>query len=286
MKHSHGFALVPTAVAGLAVALLFPTVSRAQNGTNPNYVPEVEQQKTTNQQLEQRSLEKTQNQVPKVDPQEEVAYKAFYDSNPQDSDTRIKLGEAFVQKYPTSRYVEAVYAGLTHAYYAKQDWKNFYASGDKALALNPDDPAVLVIIGWVIPHTVNPSDPNASNDLEKSEKYEKHAIEVIGLMAKPASMTDEQFSQTKATLLAQAHSGLGLAYFRRQRSEDSAKELQQATQGAGTPDPTDFYVLGLDLQSLNRFSEAADAFNRCGQIPGALQDRCKQQAEAAKKQAR
>src|SRR5215467_11629279 len=134
MKHSRGFVRVPTAVAGLAVALLFPTTSRAQNGTNPNYVPEVEQQKTTNQQLEQRSLEKTQNQAPKVDPQEEAAYKAFYDSNPQDPDTRIKLGEAFVQKYPTSRYAEAVYTGLTHAYYAKQDWKNFYASGDKALA--------------------------------------------------------------------------------------------------------------------------------------------------------
>jgi len=37
---------------------------------------------------------------------------------------------------------------------------------------------------------------------------------------------------------------------------------------------------------LSRFNEAADAFNRCGQIPSALQDRCKQQAEAAKKQAR
>jgi len=64
------------------------------------------------------------------------------------------------------------------------------------------------------------------------------------------------------------------------------KELQQATQSASPPDPTDFFVLGLDLQSLNRFGEAADAFNRCGQIPGALQDRCKQSAEAAKKQAR
>jgi hypothetical protein len=36
---------------------------------------------------------------------------------------------------------------------------------------------------------------------------------------------------------------------------------------------------------LNRNAEAADAFNRCGQIPGGLQDRCKQSAEAVKKQA-
>jgi len=143
-----------------------------------------------------------------------------------------------------------------------------------------------VIIGWVIPHSLNPNDPNASSDLAKAEKYEKHAIEVIGAMPKPANLTDEQFSQTKAMLLSQAHSGLGLVYFRRQQSEDSAKELQQATQSSASPDPTDLFVLGLDLQNLNRYGEAADAFNRCGQIPGALQDRCKQSADAAKKQAR
>ena len=168
----------------------------------------------------------------------------------------------------------------------KQDWKNFYTSGDKALALNPDDPSVLVIIGWVIPHTLSPNDPNASNDLDRSEKYEKHAIDVIGKMAKPANVADERFAQTKTELLSQAHSALGLDYFRRQQYEDSVKELRQATQSETTPDPTDYFILGLDLQSLNHFSEAADAFNRCAQIPGALQDRCKQSGEAAKKQAR
>jgi len=282
MKSSLKSGRIP-ALAILVVALVFATIARGQ-GTNPNLVPELEKKQETNQQLEQRSL----NQTPaaKPDPQEEAAYKAFYDSNPQDADTRIKLGEAFVQKYPMSHYNESVYAGLTHAYYMKQDWKNFYASGDKALALSPDDVTVLVIIGWVIPHSLNPNDPNASSDLAKAEKYEKHAIEVIGALPKPANMTDEQFSQTKAQLLSQAHSGLGLVYFRRQQSEDSAKELQQATQSAATPDPTDLFVLGLDLQNLNRFGEAADAFDRCGQIPGALQDRCKQSADAAKKQAR
>ncbi len=271
------------ALAMFAVAFVFATSARGQ-GTNPNLVPELQQKQQTNQQLEQRAL----NQAPaaKPDPQEEAAYKAFYDSNPQDADTKINLGEAFVQKYPMSHYNESVYAGLTHAYYMKQDWKNFYASGDKALALNPDDVAVLVIIGWVIPHSSNPNDPNASSDLAKAEKYEKHAIEVIGALPKPPNMTDEQFSQSKAQLLSQAHSGLGLVYFRRQQSEDSAKELQQATQSSTAPDPTDLFVLGLDLQNLNRFGEAADAFNRCGQIPGALQDRCKQSADAAKKQAR
>ena len=39
-------------------------------------------------------------EAPKVDPEEEKAYKAFYDANtPAQADARIKLGEDFVAKY-------------------------------------------------------------------------------------------------------------------------------------------------------------------------------------------
>jgi tetratricopeptide (TPR) repeat protein len=223
--------------------------------------------------------------APKVDPAEEAAYKAFFDAGNGAPDNRIQLGNDFLQKYPTSRYNESVYAGLVQAYYQKQDWKNFYGDGDKALALYPDDVTVLTIIGWVIPHVFNPEDPDASKNLDKAERYEKHAIEVIGAMPKPASLSDDQFAQSKAAVLSEAHSGLGLVYFRRQQSAESVSELQQATQAAQSPDQTDFYVLGLDLQKLNRWPEAADAFNRCSQIMGGLQDRCKQNADAARKQA-
>ena len=221
----------------------------------------------------------------KVDPAEEAAYKAFFDAGTGAPDNRIQLGNDFLQKYPTSRYDESVYSGLVQAYYQKQDWKNFYADGDKALALYPDDVTVLTIIGWVIPHVFNPEDSDALKNLDKAERYEKHAIEIVGAMPKPASLSDDQFAQSKAAVLSEAHSGLGLVYFRRQQSAESVSELQQATQAAASPDQTDFYVLGLDLQKLNRWPEAAEAFNRCSQIMGGLQDRCKQSADAARKQA-
>ena len=266
--------------------LAFAAVSGAQ-GTNPNLVPSQEQQQDQNQQLKMRQLSQAPVAAPaKADPAEESAYKEFYLSSPQDLEKRIRLGEAFVQKYPTSRYAESVYAALTRTYSAKQDWKNFYARADKALSLNPDDAAVLVIVGWMIPHEYNPESADAAKNLDEAERYEKHAMEIIPRMPKPANITDDQFAQSKSDLLAEAHSGLGLVYFRRQDSEDSVKELQQAMQLAASPDPADLFVLGLGLQSLNRFADAADAFNRCGQVPSALQDRCKQSADASKKQAK
>jgi tetratricopeptide (TPR) repeat protein len=225
-------------------------------------------------------------EAPKIDPEEEKAYKTFYDANaPQQADVRINLGQQFVAKYPQSKYVEPVYARLVQDYLDKQQFDKMYDASDKALALNPDDVTVLVITGWVIPHNYNPDDPNAEKRLNQAEANEKHVLDVLAKLPKPANLTDEQFAKTKDQALSQAHSGLGLVYFRRQDYANSITELQAGEKIAATPDPTDFYVMGVELQSLKRFSEAADAYQKCAQIPGPLADRCKQRTDEAKKQA-
>jgi hypothetical protein len=77
---------------------------------------------------------------------------------------------------------------------------------------------------------------------------------------------------------------LGLVYFRREDYAHSASELVQSTQNNASPDPTDLFVLGIDLQNLNRFSEAVDVFDRCAQLAGNMQDQCKQNFDLAKRQ--
>ena len=62
------------------------------------------------------------------------------------------------------------------------------------------------------------------------------------------------------------------------------KELQQATQGVAFPDPTDLYALGFGLEQLSRYSEAAEAYDRCSAAPGVLQARCTDSAARAKSQ--
>jgi tetratricopeptide (TPR) repeat protein len=241
---------------------------------------------TDMQQTELHELTDVQRQPGvKIDPKEQAAYDAFYHVNSENLDKKIQLGDAFLAKYPSSVFDEAVDAGLVTAYFQKQDWKNFYSAADKALALKPDDVDVLATEGWVIPHFYNPHDDNADEQLDKAETLEKHAIEVLATMPKPASLSDAQFAASKAQKAMQAHSALGLVYFRREDYAHSAAELQQAIEGNASPDQTDLYVLGIDDQNLNRFREAADIFARCAQALGNLTDRCKESAEGAKPQA-
>lgn len=275
-----GIGIVAAIVA--AVLAVAPR-SSAQSGQPAQQQPQAQQPAKPGAQAPPAQ----QAEAPKKDPEEEKAYAAFFAVNAQDSDKLIQLGEQFLQKYPASSYRQSVYSRLTSAYYNKQppQLDKMYASADKALELNPDDVTVLVLVGWVIPHISNPNDLDAERRLNKAEGYEKHALEVLSTLPKPTNLADDQFAKTKAAAILQAHEGLGLVYFRQQKFAESAAELQVAEKSDPHPDATDFYVTGIDFQQLKRYADAADAFQKCGQIAGGLQDRCKQNADAAKKQA-
>jgi tetratricopeptide (TPR) repeat protein len=217
------------------------------------------------------------------DPKEEAAYQAFYKAD--EDAKKIKLGNAFLAKYPGDRYSEAVYEELAQAYYNRKDLANFYTYSDKGLSLFPDDVHLLALTGWVIPRAFTPDEPDGDKKLYKAETCERHALDVMGTMTKPDVFTAQQFAQFKTGEAAVAHSGLGLVYFRREKYDESAKELQIAIPGEANPDQTDLFILGADLENLSRFKEAEDAFGRCAQIAGMMQDKCKQYATVAEKNA-
>ncbi|MGH9686448.1 MAG: hypothetical protein ACRD5K_05075 [Candidatus Acidiferrales bacterium] len=283
MRETFRLLQVCTLMAALAVGMAFTARSSAQ-GTDPNMVPVQQQQHQDDQAMKERTLSGQKgSEAPKVDPKESKAYKAFYDASPQDPDKRIQLGEDFVKQYPSGPYTESVYAGLVQAYYVKQDWKDMYDAADKALAIKPDDVDVLVIVGWVIPHVYKRDDPDGSKQLDKAQAYETKAIQDLNTLPKPADMTDQQFTAAKSDKLAEAHSGLGLVYFRRQEFEKAATELNLATTGTSHPDPTDYFALGAALQNTQKYNQAADAYDHCAQLQSSLQSQCKQSAAAARK---
>ena len=275
---------VKSAIRGLAIVLAclpLATATHAQMSRSGSQQASPVTSGTDSMQTELHMLTDVQRQG--VDRKEENAYKAFYNQR-DELDKKIQLGQAFLQKYPKSPLAEAVDAELVNAYVAKQDWKDVYASADSALGLKPDDVDVLTTVGWVIPHVYQPDDPDAPAELNKAETYEKHAIQVMATMPKPSHLSDAQFATAKAQKASQAHSALGLVYYRREDFANSAKELEQAMQGNPNPDATDLYVFGMDLQNLKRYGAAADAFNRCAQAAGALEDACKQNADVAKRE--
>jgi tetratricopeptide (TPR) repeat protein len=265
-----------------SVVLAFAVSSHAQvlgNGISGGTAPG-DARSVDSQEADMRALVDAQRQTSQ-DPKETAAYKEFYKAN--EPAKKIQLGTSFLHKYPKSYLDEPVEVGLLDAYYSNKDWKDVYAAADGALALKPNDVYVLTTVGWLIPHVYNPDDPDAAKLLTTAEQYSKYAIDVIPKMEKPSNTNDKQFEAMKDQYTHKAHSALGLVYFRRNYFDLSAKELQQAISGLPNPDETDLFVLGVDLDNLKRYAEAADAYDRCVQAGGPFVDHCKQSASDSRK---
>jgi tetratricopeptide (TPR) repeat protein len=250
----------------MAVGLL-PKICQAQQSAGPNLMV------SGNEMAEREDLS---NMDALGDKDEIAAYKNF--EKEQTTAKKIQLGNNFLKKYPKSKLTENVDVGMMNAYDAQQDFKDMYLFADNALALQPNDVDALTMVGWTIPHVYTPNDSDADQELDKAEKYSKHALEVLSTIKKPASMKDDQFEAAKSKREFRAHSALGLVYFRREDYDNSAKELALATKGNPVQDATDLYVLGADLQNLNRYGEASEAFKQCSGMAGPLQSQCSQLA--------
>src|SRR6266481_10014718 len=70
-----------------------------------------------------------------VNAEEDTAYKVFIAVIPNDAAKKIELGEAFILKYPESRYRSPVYGALTYAYVQVGNMQKMQEVGEKEIAL-------------------------------------------------------------------------------------------------------------------------------------------------------
>ena len=222
---------------------------------------------------------------PPVNAEEDAAFKEFEAVPISDVKQKIQRGEAFLQKYPETRYKPGVYAPLVFAYLQDGQVQKMEEYGEKEIALMPNDVSTLALMAQTLPRRINSTttQAEAAQLLAKAEQYSKQAIEIAPTLPKPANMTDEAFAAAKNQDLAMAHSGLGLVYIRRGKNAEAITELAEAVKVDPNPDPVNYYLLGMANKSTSHFDDAVNAFNKCAAMPGQMQAVCKAQADDAKK---
>ncbi|HXR32087.1 MAG TPA: hypothetical protein VN830_00150 [Verrucomicrobiae bacterium] len=222
---------------------------------------------------------------PPVSAEEDAAIKAFRGAPMTDVAKKNQMGEDFVQKYPQSRYRGEVYIWLVKGYQGTGDVDKMEVAGEKALAIQPDDSTTLAIMGWMLPRAISPSMSVAERErrLAKAEQYSKKSLELIPTLQKPASLTDEQFTAAKNQTSSLAYSGLGTVDFRRGKFNDAIPNLEQAVKLDPTPDPVNYYLLGISNEKASHFDDAIAAFTKCASFPGGLQPTCKSGIAEVKK---
>jgi tetratricopeptide (TPR) repeat protein len=210
------------------------------------------------------------------------AYKEVYDARVGDPMHLIEVGEAFLAKYPMSVYAGAVYSELASAYLNTNQADKMVAAGTKAVEINPDNVDVLPLLAWAIPRRVTAQTADAAQQLAKAQDYAKHGIQLLTTMPKPEEMDDAAFTKAKNEKLAMCHDGIGVAEVKTGKYDDAIAELNQSVELSSTPDPVDFYLLGVANQLTSHYTDAIASFTKCS-AAGPLQAQCKAGLDDAKK---
>jgi tetratricopeptide (TPR) repeat protein len=266
-----GFALLIALLAGTAQAQMQSQQQQQQKDNKPSILP--------------AKPPPVPPPPPPVSREEEDAYKALVALKPANTAVVITQGEAFLGKYPASRYRPGVYTRLVAAYLSTNQVEKMLDRGEKAIAEDPDNVDVLALMSTIIPRKVDPKGLDADQNLAKAEKYARHALELAAASQKPEGVADEAFTRAKNERLGMAHSGLGLVYYMKGRTADSVAEFAMATKLDPMPDPLDYFLLGEGAARLKKYSDAVAAFDRCAETQWAWQDRCKKFSDDVKKMA-
>ena len=210
------------------------------------------------------------------------AYKEVYDARGADPAHLIEVGEGFLAKFPMSIYAGAVYSELASAYLNTNQPDKMVTAGSKAVEINPDNVDVLPLLAWAIPRRVTAQTPDAAQQLAKAQDYAKHGIQLLTTMPKPEEMDDAAFTKAKNEKLAMCHDGIGVAEVKTGKYDDAIAELNQSVELSATPDPVDFYLLGVANQLTSHFTDSIAAFTKCS-TAGPLQTQCKSGLDDVKK---
>ena len=280
MKRTCNFCLEALAIAGLLL-YMNGTAAAQQNGQGSQAPPPAQPaEKPKSPDVTPLTLDV----APPVNADEDAAFKAFQGVAQGDAKKKIEVGEAFLQKYPESRYKSPVYGALTYAYMQAGQVQKMQETGEKELAIAPNDVSTLALLGETLSRSAHGNTPDAVQMLAKAEKYSKLAIDITPTISKPPNVTDEAFASAKNQTLAMSHSGLGLVYVRRGKNAEAIPELEAALKMDTNPDPVNYYLLGMANKAASHFDDAVAAFNKCAAIAGQLQAPCKSLAEDTKKQ--
>lgn len=193
---------------------------------------------------------------------ESVAFNAITDE--KDAKKRMSEIERFTAAFPNSQYQEQVsqYAMYTLGPGQLNDSARLVAFGEKSLAANPNSiPALLMLANTYV------EDSKPAN-VTKAVTYSQKVIAL-------AKADDPSADRSRKLAAGVAHSTLGYAYMKQEKTSAAVPELKSAAGLLKGQDDvayaTALYRLGYAYAKLSRTTEAREVLNEAVKIAGPLQ---------------
>ena len=170
------------------------------------------------------------------------AYEAF--RLEKDLQKRVGLGDAFLQKYPTSFMRGTSFVILMQTYAQLNDVPKAMDAARKATQADPDKLEALAYLSFVFPFVFKGDDPEAVTRLSQAENDAKRGLDVLQKLKKPDNVPEEQFNQYIKGQRANFNGCVGFVALQRKDYAAAVTSLKTAAED-NPVDVYTFYRLGI-----------------------------------------
>lgn len=174
----------------------------------------------------------------------------------------------FAVKYPASELLPSLYLNAMRAYQREENPGRMLMMGEKALALDQDSPAALVMTAYVLADNLNPSERDRNRKADKIKKLANHALQTMEAhYVPPAAASAEQIAAYKSALRSMAYSALGIMKLKTGDDSGAERDLKAAADlNTVQPDPYIWYHLALAQDHRKQYSAAMHSVEQALQL--------------------
>jgi tetratricopeptide (TPR) repeat protein len=181
-----------------------------------------------------------------------------------------KAADDFAAAYPSSELTASLYTSAMRAYQEEDNATRVLMMGEKALALDPDNPVALVILAYVMADNLNQGERG-----RKADDIKKHANRALQTMdvayVAPAGASADQVAAYKTALRSMAYSALGIMKLKTGDDNGAEKDLKAAADlNRVKPDPYIWYHLALAQDHRKQYSAALHSVEQAMQLASSI----------------
>ena len=179
-----------------------------------------------------------------------------------------KAADDFAAAYPGSELLPSLYINAMRSYQVEENPGRLLMMGEKALALDPDNPVPLVLTAYVLADSLNATERDRNRKADDVKKYANHALQTMdsGYVA-PSSATADQVAAYKAALRSMAYSALGITKLKTGDDSGAERDLKAAADmNSVQPDPYIWYHLSLAQEHRKQYAAALHSVEQAMQL--------------------
>jgi tetratricopeptide (TPR) repeat protein len=195
----------------------------------------------------------------------QAEYDAFKTANAlTDPSAQEKAAEDFATKFPDSELRVVLWKAVMRNYQRAGNSDKIIETGRKGLALDGDDPELLVTVAGELAEKTRDTDLDKDQRLDEAMKMAQKAIETVDTdVPIPPNTPQEQIDTYKGQLRSFAYSIIGTLEFKKDNFAGAEADLRKSIDAyPAQPDPVVVLRLAISLDRQNKYPDALKEANR------------------------